>query len=292
MVPTNAEADAAYCLDQVRRFDRDRYLTALFATPSARADLMALYAFNLEVAKTREMVREPMMGLMRLQWWRDCIAEIYGGNERRHQVAQPLAAAVRRCALSRQHFDRLIDAREQDMSPEPPVDLPALVAYADATAGNLGLLAVEILSGTRPSSARPNGVVASAVSGIWTAHALLGLLRAVPHHARQHRISLPQTLLTEHGVAPHELLDLHTRPGLAAVARGIAAEAERLLDESGHVVTRPPKALLPVFLPAILARAYLRQLRRAGYDVFDSRLQEPPPWRVWRLLFASLRGRV
>jgi hypothetical protein len=47
-----------------------------------------------------------------------------------------------------------------------------------------------------------------------------------------------------------------------------------------------------VFLPAILARAYLRQLRRAGYDVFDSRLQEPPPWRVWRLLFASLRGRV
>jgi len=232
-----------------------------------------------------------MMGLMRLQWWRDCIAEIYAGNERRHQVAQPLAAAVRRHALSREHFDGLIDAREQDMSPEPPVDLPALVSYAGATAGNLGLLAVEVLGGTRPAGTSPDVAVASAASGVWTAHALLGLLRAVPHHARHHRIYLPQTLLTEHRVAPHELLDLHARPGLAAVVRGVAAEAERLLGESGRIVARPPRPLLPAFLPATLARAYLRQLRRAGYDLFDSRLQEPPPWRVWRLRIASLRGR-
>ena len=294
MNSTTAEADAAYCLDQVRRFDRDRYLTALFVAPQARADLMALYAFNLEVAKTREMVREPMMGLVRLQWWRDCIAEIYTGSERRHQVAQPLAAAVRRRRLSREHFDRLIDAREQDMSPEPPVDLPALVAYTDATAGNLGLLAVEVLDGrgTRPPGACPDVALARAASGAWTAHALTGLLRAVPHHARQHRIYLPQSLLTEHHVAPRELLDLRSRPGLAAVARGIAEEAERLLDESGRIVTRPPKPLLPAFLPATLAHAYLRQLRRAGYDLFDSRLQELPPWRIWRLLLASLRGRV
>jgi NADH dehydrogenase [ubiquinone] 1 alpha subcomplex assembly factor 6 len=291
MVQTNAEADAAYCLDQVRRFDRDRYLTALFATPQARADLLALYAFNLEVAKTREMVREPMMGLMRLQWWRDCIAETYAGNERRHQVAQPLAAAIRRHALSREHFDRLIDAREQDMSPEPPVDLPALVAYAGATAGNLGLLAVETLAGTRPAETSPDVAVASAVSGVWTAHALIGLLRAVPHHARQHRIYLPQTLMREHHVEPHELLDLRQQPGLAIVARSVAEEAGRLLDASGRIAARPPKPLLPAFLPATLARAYLAQLRRAGYDLFDARLHEPPPWRIWRLLFARLRGR-
>src|SRR5262249_59537665 len=95
MDPTIAEADAAYCLDQVRRFDRDRYLTALFAAPPARADLVALYALNLEGAKTREGVREPMMGLMRLQWWRDAGAGIYAGNERPPPVGPPLAAALR-----------------------------------------------------------------------------------------------------------------------------------------------------------------------------------------------------
>jgi hypothetical protein len=132
MDPTTAEADAAYCLDQVRRFDRDRYLTALFAGAPARDDLMALYAFNLEVAKTREVVRESMMGLMRLQWWRDAIADIYAGNERRHQVVQPLAAAIRRRGLDRAPFDRLIDARESDMGETPPADLPAVMAKMKA----------------------------------------------------------------------------------------------------------------------------------------------------------------
>ncbi len=126
-----AESDAAYCLEQVRRFDRDRYLAALFARSGPRADLLALYAFNLELAKIRELVREPMMGLIRLQWWRDCIAEIYAGNVRRHQVAQPLAAAVARHGLPRESFDRLIDAREADMDATPPADLAVLTAYAE-----------------------------------------------------------------------------------------------------------------------------------------------------------------
>src|SRR5262245_60576664 len=112
MPSAGGEQAAGYCPDHVRRFDRDRYLMALFAPADRRDDLFALYAFNVEVARIRELIREPMMGLMRLQWWRDAIAEIYAGSERRHQVAQPLAAVVRRRGLSREHFDRLLDARE------------------------------------------------------------------------------------------------------------------------------------------------------------------------------------
>ena len=57
----------AYCQNQVRQHDRDRYLTALFAPPARRPGLFALYAFNLEVAKVREAVSEPMLGHIRLQ---------------------------------------------------------------------------------------------------------------------------------------------------------------------------------------------------------------------------------
>jgi phytoene synthase len=285
------ESAAGYCLDQVRRFDRDRYLTALFAPAARRDGLLALYAFNVEVARIRELIREPMMGQVRLQWWRDAVAEIYAGSERRHQVVQPLAAAVRRHGLSREHFDRLLDAREQDMAAEPPADLPALVAYAHGTAGSLGLLAVEVLGapGTRPPRHGPDVAVAAAAANAWTAHALVGLLRAVPHHARQRRLYLPQSLLAEHQVAPHELLDLRPGPGLAAVARCIATEAERFLD--GRVVPRPPRLLAAAFLPATLARADLGWLRRADYDPFDSRLQRPSPGRIWRLLSATMTGR-
>src|SRR5215469_14672661 len=80
----------------VRRHDRDRFTTALFAPEPHREDLFALYAFNYELAKVRESVREPMMGRVRLQWWRDTIAEIAAGQTpRRHEVAEPLARLIR-----------------------------------------------------------------------------------------------------------------------------------------------------------------------------------------------------
>ena len=165
-----AGGDAAYCLDQVRRFDRDRYLAALFAPAEPRADLFALYAFNLELAKIREVVREPMMGLIRLQWWRDCIGEIYGGKGRRHQVAQPLAQAVARHRLPRHLFERLIDAREADLDGAPPADLAALRAYGAATGGTLLELAARIAA--TGHEAAPE--VLQAARDLGTAWALIG----------------------------------------------------------------------------------------------------------------------
>ena len=84
--------ESAYCAELVRQQDSDRYLTALFAAAALRADLFALYAFNVEVARGREAVSEPMLGHIRLQWWRDAIAECFSGTPRHHQVVEPLAA--------------------------------------------------------------------------------------------------------------------------------------------------------------------------------------------------------
>jgi phytoene synthase len=281
---TIAAADSAYCLEQVRRFDRDRYLTALFARPPARDDLIALYAFNLEAAKTREVVRESMMGLMRLQWWRDAIADIYAGSGRRHQVVQPLAAAIRRHGLDRALFDRLIDARENDVGEMPPADLPALVAYVDATAGGLGLLAAQILGGADTQAAQ-------AVRAAWMAWALCGLLRAVPFHARHRRVHLPQDLLVQHGLDLHDVLEQRRPPALARVVHAVAAEARGQLAVGRKLGSTVPRRLLPVMLLGTFAAKHLRLIESVGYDVYAPQLQEVPPGRVWQLLWASLRGR-
>jgi phytoene synthase len=117
------------------------------------------------------------------------------------------------------------------------------------------------------------------------------LLRAVPYHARNRRIYLPQSLLVEHAVPPQALFDLRPGRRLAPVARAVAAEAERLLDHSRRFVARPPRAFAAAFLPATLAWADLRRLQRVGYDLFDPSLTEPLPGRVWRLLWSRVRGR-
>ena len=53
-----AVAHLSYCAEQVRGFDHDRFLTAIFAPAAVREHLFALYAFNIELAKVREVVEE------------------------------------------------------------------------------------------------------------------------------------------------------------------------------------------------------------------------------------------
>src|SRR5690349_9907669 len=90
----NSEAALSYCGQEVRKFDNDRFLTGLFAPADRREALFALYAFNHEIAKTREVVSEPVLGQMRLQWWFDSIEGIYAGTVPAHAVLQPLAEAI------------------------------------------------------------------------------------------------------------------------------------------------------------------------------------------------------
>src|SRR2546423_10115237 len=79
----------AHCEGLVRAADRDRFLTTLFAPAEHRPALLALYAFNLEVARVREIVHEPLAGEIRLQWWNDVLE----GERRRAGARRPVAAA-------------------------------------------------------------------------------------------------------------------------------------------------------------------------------------------------------
>ena len=59
--------------ETVRAHNPDRYLTALMAPRRVRGSLMALYAFNAELARIPALVSEPALGEIRLQWWRDAV---------------------------------------------------------------------------------------------------------------------------------------------------------------------------------------------------------------------------
>src|SRR5215468_2730422 len=101
----------AHCEALVRASDKDRFLSALFAPAEHRGALYALYAFNLEVARVRELVKEPLAGEIRLQWWREAITggrplEVSG-----HPVASALVEVVGRYGLPFEPFEELIEAR-------------------------------------------------------------------------------------------------------------------------------------------------------------------------------------
>jgi len=97
----------------VRRVDGDRWLASRFvADPQARADLIALYAFDHELARAGRVTSTPLLAEIRLTWWREMLDEAYaGGPVRRHPTAQALALAIGRRNLPRAPLEALIDGR-------------------------------------------------------------------------------------------------------------------------------------------------------------------------------------
>ena len=78
--------------DRLKREDEDRWLSSRYAPAEARQKLVALYAFNLELAKVRTIVSEPGLGAIRFQWWRDAIGEIAEKKvPRKHDVVLAVA---------------------------------------------------------------------------------------------------------------------------------------------------------------------------------------------------------
>jgi phytoene synthase len=269
----------------VRQHDRDRFQTALFAPAERREALFALYAFNYELARVREIVREPMLGRIRLQWWREVVdAAFSGGAVRRHDVVEALSAAIRAHALSRDRFERLIDAREADLDPEPLPSLAALEAYAESSSGSLTSLAAELLGAREPAAL-------DAARDVGVGYAIAGLLRAMPFHARTGRSYIPAGVAANCGLDPDDYAARRASPALRAAVATLAAAAETHLAAARRTRREVPVSALAAMLPAIIAGRFLKRLAAAGHDPFAAALARPDPLQSWRLLAAALRGR-
>jgi phytoene synthase len=270
------------CAALVRRHDRDRYFAALLAPRDVRAALLALYAFNQEIARAREAVSEPLLGRMRLQWWRETLDCIYsGGPVRRHAVAFGLADAVRRHDLDRRLLDRMIDGREFDLEDRQPATMDELVGYADATAGTLSMLAMAALGGRSEEAqcaAREAGV----------AWALAGLLRAVPFHAARRRVYLPLSEF-DYDPARRDLFAGRGGETLSRAAGAVAESARQHIAASRRLRHAVPRSARVAIVQCVLIDADLAALRRAGNDVFSVRLTLPVV-RHGRMIAATLRG--
>jgi phytoene synthase len=117
--------------------DPDRWLSSRFvADAGARADLVALYSLDNELAAVGRKVRDPLVGEMRLAWWREALEGlITTGATRGHAVLEALKAARLPMDTIAGLPDRYIDALD------PTDDDEALLARIDETDGVVMALA-------------------------------------------------------------------------------------------------------------------------------------------------------
>jgi 15-cis-phytoene synthase len=229
----------------VRRYDKDRFLTALFAPAEKRDALMTLYAFNHELARAREVAHEPLIALMRLQWWR----EVVEGARRTHEVAMPLTTLLANGELDRGDLLGMIEAREVEADPA----IETLAKWRDYLLGSAGGVAVaagRLLGMPEPELLRHGAA----------AYGAAGVLRSVPALARQQRCLLPVDVLAEHGLTTAAVIAAPTTERVHAVIHRLATEGRAMLQQSR--LSRLPERTRAAALPAVLARRdLLRQPR-------------------------------
>ncbi len=201
------------CAHLVRRHDPDRFLCALFAPAARRETLFVLYAFNHELARAREVASNPLIAMIRLQWWR----EVLEGQDKRHEVATPLTAALAAGELDQAALLALIDARELEAEEGLP-DTTAWRAYLDGAQGGVQREAGRVLGAAD----------LPALTRIGAAYGAGGILRSVDLLARHERSLLPEDRLAEAGLAVETLAQ--GGPSLQMLLNQLAAEALGWLD--------------------------------------------------------------
>jgi phytoene synthase len=145
--------------EAVRRADPDRWLASRFVADGAlRADLMALYAFDLELERVRQVTTNPLTAEIRLTWWWEALAEIFAGAAvRPHPLAAALREVVARRGLPREGLEAMIDARLEVIG-LAALDEAAALRFADAAGGSAAVLAAHLLDpGRKSEAARPAG---------------------------------------------------------------------------------------------------------------------------------------
>lgn len=145
--------------DLIRRVDPDRWLSSRFVgDPVLRADVIAVYAYDHELARAPRVASNSLLGEIRLTWWREMLDEAYEGRHvRHHPTAQALATAIARHDLPRAPLDAMIDARYRELDATPMPEKEAL-AWARDTGGRAAELAALILApGADAGPARAGG---------------------------------------------------------------------------------------------------------------------------------------
>ncbi len=264
----------------VRTHDPDRYLTALMAPRRVRDALLALYAFNAELARIPSLVSEPALGEVRLQWWRDEVDTIGAASPSGAPVAEALGKAVSAYDLPKPLLIGMIDARSADLDGGGFPDLQALSAYLYKSEGAVFALSARIMGATDASTGRAANAAGLAVG-------LTNLLRMLARDAAAGKVMLPLLMLENHDLHVEQLLAGTCTQEMKPVLAELAVEARAARDAATQLLTAIDPDARPVFAPLALVESYLKSLERTDHDPMQQVAEINPLGRFWRMWRAS-----
>ncbi|KAL6399211.1 phytoene synthetase/ ribosomal protein S6 [Ilyonectria robusta] len=143
---TDADVESArrYCLTQLH--DYDAHLIRRFVPHPVQDAYAALRTLNLELVRLPELVSNPTIGALRMNFWQDSLDKTFAGRPPRepicillHKALQDLETRAGSSTKKSIKFwvSRLVKTREKHMTNRPHASLTSLEEYAENTYSTL-----------------------------------------------------------------------------------------------------------------------------------------------------------
>ena len=258
-------------LQEIQKFDYDRYLSIIFSSKDKREDIMSVILFNLEIARIKSKVSEQMMGLIRLQWWREAIEEIFDESKtpRRHNVVQRLKELTQKYKLNKDDFLTVINAREKDLDESPFATEAEFNEYLFNTSYPINKIILDVLD------IHDSNIIA-ATKDISIAWAMCAVIRSAHRNFGTGRAVFPQDLMAKHNVN----IDDVGKPEFIENSKPLVIEfynkAEGHINTAIQLIKNAAKADVKTALPVLLnintTQHHLKQIKNNDYDIFTKNL--------------------
>ncbi|XP_067887658.1 NADH dehydrogenase (ubiquinone) complex I, assembly factor 6 [Heterodontus francisci] len=256
-----------YCMQLVRNRDYEGFLSSLLLPPEFHSSVFALRAFNVELAQVQDFVSQKTIGLMRMQFWKQLIEDIYSDNPPHQPIAIELWKAVRKHKLTKRWFQRIIDEREKNLNEKAYKNIQELESYAENAQSSFIYLMLEVL-GVKDIHAD------HAASHIGKAQGIVTCLRATPYHCMQRKVYLPLDICLLHGVSQEDFIRGNREKNVRDVVFDVASQAHVHLEHARTFSKNVPSKACPAFLQTVVLDDYLDRIRKVDFDVFHPSLQK------------------
>ncbi len=263
-----------YCEQKAAASGSSFYHSFRFLPADRRRAITALYAFCREVDDAVDDTVDPAVARIKLEWWRNEIAAVFGGTPQ-HPVAKALKPVVQSYQLPQEHLAAVIDGMVMDLELDRYLDFELLERYCDRVAGVVGLMSAQIFGYSENSTrayARDLGI----------AFQLTNIIRDVGEDARRGRVYLPEDEMARYGVLREDLLQQRATPDFKDLMEFQMQRARRFYDKA--LAALPPvdrRSQRPGLIMAAIYRALLDEIEREGFLVLDRRYSLTPLRKAW-----------
>ncbi|MBE9526007.1 MAG: presqualene diphosphate synthase HpnD [Proteobacteria bacterium] len=263
-----------YCQEKTQQSSSSFYYSFLFLNQTQRQAMTALYAFCREVDDVVDECSEPELALNKLNWWREEVYSLFHATPN-HPVVIALKTSLENYALPEKYFQELIDGMEMDIHKSQYTSFNELSLYCYRVAGIVGLLTIEIMGYSQPSTK-------DYAKNLGISLQLINILRDVKEDAKRGRIYIPQDELSRFKVDKKMLLDGKNNQNTISLFEFQADRADEYyakafdsLEASDRYQQRTGIIMAEIYY------ALLKKIKKTHYPVLSQRVKISKIKKLW-----------